>query len=627
MHKLSVALISSQQMLSSLYVRSCMEREQYLWLHVGVVLLLGSLAMSGPILAAQVLPTTSSLIAAGPSDAYPLGRDSLPQNVPHGKTFVFTLDHSTVFPDTSRKITVYVPAEYTDAEPACVYVGLDGLSFNVPVVFDNLIARHAMPVTIAIGVAPGTVLSPVAVNDPRHDRSFEFDSMTPRLAEFLLQDVLPEVERRGTPDGKPIRLSTRADDRAIGGASTGGVGAFNVAWQRPDAFRRVFSAIGTYVGMRGAQDYYVLVRKSEPKPIRVFLQDGTLDEWPGGPEMGDWWMSNQTMERALTFAGYDVRHEWGTGTHNGTHATAIFPEAMQWLWRDWPAAIAAGAPGNPALSAVLDPSHPWTTMPAGCPGMVRLVAAPDGTVYDGMALGNLIALKNQATRFCRASPVIAAFTSSPLTMVTATHVASGTKLHYTGEHPRVVLLPHLWVHDLIVRENGDVYVTATNGEALGEIWLVRSDGRAKRVANGLTTLAGIALSPDKAWLVVAQQDLRNGWNYRVRADGTLDSGVLLYELFTPSSSSGSKAGSVAMDRDGRAYVATAEGVEIFDHNGRVTGILALPSHRGATSLCFGGSDVHDLYVTDGEYVFVRTLKSTGAPAWAPASPVPNWGAG
>ena len=79
-----------------------------------------------------------------------------------------------------------------------------------------------------------------------------------------------------------------------------------------------------YVGMRGGEQYYVLVRKTEPKPLRIFMQDGVHDEWPGGPEMGDWWMSNQTMNRALEFAGYDVRHIWGAGTHNGSQASAVF---------------------------------------------------------------------------------------------------------------------------------------------------------------------------------------------------------------------------------------------------------------------------------------------------------------
>jgi enterochelin esterase-like enzyme len=218
-------------------------------------------------------------------DKYMLGPDSLPHpSVPAGKTFKFDLTNSRIFPNTSRTITVYVPAAYSSDKPACVYVGLDGLGYNVSTVFDNLIAQHAMPVTIAIGLAPGSVNSTSPPDNPRFDRSFEFDSLNGRLARFLIQEVIPEVEQRRTPDGAVIKLSNNPDDRAIGGGSTGGIGAFTVAWERPDAFRRLFISIGTFVGMRGGEGYYVQVRKTEPKPLRIFMQDGAHDEWGGGPE-------------------------------------------------------------------------------------------------------------------------------------------------------------------------------------------------------------------------------------------------------------------------------------------------------------------------------------------------------
>ena len=288
--------------------------------------------------------------------------------VPKGEIFEFIVDHSQIYPGTSRKITVYVPAEYKADKPACVYVGLDGLGFDVSTVFDNLIYKHEMPVTIAIGVAPGAVVSgsrqsDVVTNraegagnedpDPRFNRSFEFDSLSVNLARFILEEILPEVERRKTAGGLPIRLSKDPNDRAAGGASTGGIGAFTLAWEQPYAFRRVFTAIGTFVGMRGGDRYAVLIRKTEAKPIRIFMQDGSSDEWMRGPEMGDWWMSNQTIERALEFAGYQVKYVWGNGTHNGAHAEAVFPDAMRWLWKDWPQAVAPGESQNTFLHAIL----------------------------------------------------------------------------------------------------------------------------------------------------------------------------------------------------------------------------------------------------------------------------------
>jgi enterochelin esterase-like enzyme len=173
----------------------------------------------------------------------------LPQpGVPKGKIFEFTFGDSHIFPGTSRKITVYVPAGYRAEKPACVYVGLDALGFEASVVFDNLIYKHEMPITIAIGVSPGTVDSNSPPHNPRLNRSFEFDGLNGNLARFLLEEVFPEIERRKTPDGLPIFLSKDPNDRAAGGGSTGGIGSFTLAWERPDAFRRGFHSHRNFCG-------------------------------------------------------------------------------------------------------------------------------------------------------------------------------------------------------------------------------------------------------------------------------------------------------------------------------------------------------------------------------------------
>jgi gluconolactonase len=344
---------------------------------------------SGVLMAAALLPFLACAQApvidetVPPAfDNYPLGPDSQSHpGVPAGKTFEFQLGDSKVFPGTVRTITVYIPAAYQGDKPACLYVGFDGLGFNATTVFDNLIAQHAMPVTIGVGIAPGSVPSVKAPENPRFDRSLEFDSMNGQLARFVLEEVLPAVLQHKTPDGKPILLSDSPNDRSIGGSSTGAIAAFTVAWERPDAFRRVFSSIGTYVGMRGGEQYYVQVRKTEPKPIRIFMQDGVHDEWMGGPEMGDWWMSNQTMNRALEYAGYDVRHVWGAGTHNGGHGTAVFPEGMRWLWRDWPAPIVARPSQNLVLQDILEPNQSWETTDETCASGVT--ADREGKIHCG----------------------------------------------------------------------------------------------------------------------------------------------------------------------------------------------------------------------------------------------------
>ena len=310
----------------------------------------------------SVLPQGAYASSSLPADdAYPPTPDSLPQaTVQAGTLFKFSFDRSIVFPGTTREITVYVPTAYESNKPACVYIGLDGLAFDAPTVFDNLIARHEIPVLIAIGIAPGTVPSRDSPNDPRYNRSAEFDDLSDRLAQFVLTEVLPEVQRRTLADGRAVRLSTSPNDRAVGGSSTGGIGAFTLAWRRPDAFRRVFTAIGTFVDMRGGDHYPSIVRKTEPKPIKVFMQDGSNDELTDVlGEMGDWWLGNQNLHSALTFAGYDVEHAWGTGNHSAEHATRVFPDAMRWLWKGWPQPITAGESKNVFLKSVLSPGEDW----------------------------------------------------------------------------------------------------------------------------------------------------------------------------------------------------------------------------------------------------------------------------
>ena len=315
-----------------------------------------------------------------PLQDYPLGPDSKRQpNVPAGKVFSFTMDQSRFFPGTQRTVNVYVPAQYTADRPACVLVALDHLFPTLPIVFDNLIHRKELPVIISIGLSSGTDPSADPPHNPRFNRSFEFDSLSDVLAEFIIEELLPAVEQHKTPDGLPIHLSTDPNDRGMMGGSTGGIGSFTVAWQRPDAFRRVYSMIGTYVGMRGGDRYPVLIRKTDPKPLRVFLQDGSRDGWPGGLEFGDWWMSNQEMERALTFSGYEVNHSWGVLGHEGSHGESILPDVMRWLWKDWPKPVEAGTSQNSMLRTVMQPKENWeqvrSNMPAINPPTRRSIVA------------------------------------------------------------------------------------------------------------------------------------------------------------------------------------------------------------------------------------------------------------
>jgi enterochelin esterase family protein len=252
--------------------------------------------------------------------------------IPKGTITDYVWDQSKVFPGTWRQYWVYVPAQYDPDREAAVMVFQDGARFmdprghfRVPTVFDNLIHQGEMPVTIAIFVNPGNKGMPAPNQRRFNNRSMEYDTPDDAYARFLMEEILPEIS-------KHYRLTKDPDMRAICGNSSGGICAFTAAWERPDAFRKVVSHIGSFVNIRGGHSYPALIRKTERKPLRVFLQEGMNDL---DNAHGNWPLANKKMEKALRFMDYDYRMVWGTGEHNSKHGGQIFPQTMRWLWRDF----------------------------------------------------------------------------------------------------------------------------------------------------------------------------------------------------------------------------------------------------------------------------------------------------
>jgi len=282
---------------------------------------------------------------AGYVTDYTLGPDSLPQEgVPRGTVEKRTWNESTIYPGTTRDYWVYVPAQYDEAEPASVMVFLDGADYvhtegevRVPTVFDNLIHEGEMPVTIGVFVNPG------GTKDAYSNRTVEYVTLSDTYARFLLEEILPDV-------AKDYNLVDDAAGRAVCGMSDGGVGAFTVGWERPDAFSKVISHIGSYVRVPGGAEYPYLIRKTRgnPKPIRVFLQDGANDI---NIIEGDWTLANINMDSALKFARFDYRFELGTGGHDLRQGGEIFPDTLRWIWRDYPGVKSAY--DEPNLDAVI----------------------------------------------------------------------------------------------------------------------------------------------------------------------------------------------------------------------------------------------------------------------------------
>ncbi|MBT1696675.1 SMP-30/gluconolactonase/LRE family protein [Fulvivirgaceae bacterium PWU4] len=560
------------------------------------------------------------VIAQQNTETYPVDPASEEHaGVPKGEILKLTFTDSKIFPGTTREISVYIPAQYKADNPACVYVNQDGIQWKAPTVFDNLIAKREMPVTIGVFVSPGKVPAPNNEAVDRFNRSFEYDGLGDRYARFLLEEVFPFVESQKTADGRAIRLSTNGNDRAIGGSSSGAVCAFTVAWEMPEQFSRVFSAIGTYVGLRGADRYDILVRKYEPKPIRVFMQDGSGDL---NIYAGDWWKANESMERALTFAGYDVDHVWGNGGHNGQHGTAVFPQAMRWLWRDHPNPVRAGQSKNQFLTDILAEGNGWELVgenygftegiAVNAKGEVFFQDIPNAKTYKIGQNGKpelyiSDSKKASGTTFS---------TSGDMITITGGWSEPPTKQVHRYKTPGVyeVVADETPGNDITVAFNGNTYVTSPDGrERPSKLYLIKPNGEKRVVDEGLKFANGLCLSADQTQLYVTESATHWVWVYQVQPDGTLSHKQKYGWLHVRDVDENAWSDGLKSDRDGRIYVTSLSGIQVMDQLGRVNAIIPVPKTKGqASNLCFGGPGFDILYVTCHDKVFRRKVKVKGA---------------
>lgn len=300
-------------------------------------------------LALAALGLASIATAAETDELYQLGSDSmLRYGVPHGTVTEWRQLPSEAYPGTLHDYCIYVPAQYDPASPASLMIFQDGQAwvrlsgdYRVPYVFDNLIHRREMPVTIAVFINPGrTPEQPEASASDWGDRSSnrpqEYNAIDDKYARVIVDELLPVLKA-------DYNISDDPRNRGIGGTSSGAIAAWTVAWHRPDQFGKVLSAIGSFVDLRGGHVYPELIRAADKRPIRVYLQDGMSDN-RGVRRNGeynadrDWHLQNRRLLAALEEKGYDVNYTWGIGTHSSRQSGAQLPEILRWLWRDYPRA-------------------------------------------------------------------------------------------------------------------------------------------------------------------------------------------------------------------------------------------------------------------------------------------------
>jgi sugar lactone lactonase YvrE len=335
-------------------------------------------------------------------------------------------------------------------------------------------------------------------------------------------------------------------------------------------------------------------------------------------------MANQEMERALTFAGYEVNHAWGTGGHSGAHGTQVFPDAMRWLWKDWPAPIKAGK-GSAQLQEVLVPGEDWMLVADGyrftegpavnAKGEVFFNDIPNSKIYK-------IGLDGKVGLFVADSKRGNGQAFGPdgrLYAVTGTQQV----VAYDPSGKAEVIADGIVGNDIVVGHDGGVWVTHPGGgRDPSLVWYVSPKGEKKVVDKGLRFANGITLSPDQSLLYVADYNSHWVYSYQVQPGGSLRDKQKFYHLHAPDTADDAGADGIRVDRGGRLWVATRQGIQVCDQAGRVNCIVPTPNGRIA-NLCFGGADFDTLFATCGDRVYRRKVKVKGANAFQePVKPPP-----
>ena len=585
--------------------------------------------------------TTEGVVRVAPPEAAPAEAG--------GKSRIegpFTL-RSEIFPGTTREYWIYVPAQYDPADrPACTIVVQDGLQraqeWELPAVMDQLIAAGEMPVTIGIFVNPGITPSPLPNTQPRFNRSFEYDSLGDRYARFVLEELLPPIEAQ-------YNLSKDPNDRAIAGASSGAICAFNAAWERPDAFRRVLSTIGTYVGLRGADTMATMVRKCEGKPLRIFLEDGSNDL---NIYAGDWWMANQTMLRALQWAGYEVEYRWGDGGHNGQHAKSIMLDAMRWLWDGWPEPIRVGRPADQRVNVLL-PDVGWQVWSDGLARAEGLTADANGVCFvcdpPTQSIYRLMESDHEGTDPLPPNPPSSSQDSPPGAESPAAATAEPTSrasrqvfLTDTGGARHIALAAdgRFFYVDPLRRElrgvdlQGTRFTVESNVDFRGlvcmaeglyaletrerQLWQIAFDGRRQPFPLEVAEPSAITVSADHSQLHIADFAGRFYAACQRAEDGSPFAEQPYGWFHQSDAQTGSGCTAMVSDEQGHTYAATPLGVQIFDALGRVNLILSPPAPGPILGMTWTGSNRDQLTISVGNIVYRRKLNTRGT--FTPGAP-------
>ena len=535
-----------------------------------------------------------------------------PEDILPGTTKQFTFTTSKIFPGTVREVTVFIPAQYDAAKPACVYVKTDGYNPREKAMMETMIATKEMPVMVGVFVRPGEVPAPMKGTMGRRNRDFEYDAVDSNNVRFLIEELLPFVAKEYS-----LNLSTDGNDRCMSGGSSGGIAAFAAAWNRPDAFSRVYAASGSFVAFRGGHEFPTMVRKFEAKPIRTFLTTATHDMENCA---GDWYVLDQEMDKAMKFSGYEYQFRTIEGRHVAGYAEH-WQEAMAYLWRGWPERVKAG-PSAPRAQEIIVPGEGWQLVAEGFKSTRGPSCNASGEVFFADATASKIhrvGLDGKVSEFATdtgAAHGVAIGADGTLFSVSE---KSGKVMRYDSAGKASVVLEGLTGHSILARPDGGLYVTDNDDKKPnngGTVWLVK-DGQKKQVDAGIKFATGLAIRPDQWLLSVAEGHSKWVYSYQMNADGTLTNKERFFHLHVADWDDEAGPECVCYSLEGRQFIATKSGVQISADDGPTQVILPVPDRSRVIGVALGGAEKDTLFAFCGNKIWKRKVLQHASGAFTP----------
>lgn len=520
-----------------------------------------------------------------------------------------------IYPGTPHDCLLYLPPGLDPGQPLPFTIFFDGIwvfaeRMGTPAMLDRLIAEGDVPPMAGIFLDPGVLAVASTAMQGRVNRHLEYDAITDRFSRFLIEELIPFMEQHHP-------LAADPNERALAGLSSSAVAAMMAAWHRPDQFRRIFTSIGTFVDIAGGHALPYWIRKCEPKPLRVFMQE-TIGDFD--IVYGNWPLANETMASALAFSGYDHQLAIGPGGHDMEHAAEILPDALRWLWRDYPQPIAAPR-NSPIFETLLYPDHPWEMVAEGVADGA-LAVDRDGIVYAAhAAAGSIVRIPvDGAPETFRAGVGrISCLAMRPDGTLLASQPAWAQIVALYPDGRQETLAEEIEAAGLAVLENGTILAS----DAIrGEIVAIDAAGRRRTVWNGegLGAPAQMALSPDQAFLAVLDRASHWAWSFQIMPDGALGNGQPFFRIdggeeFIPSTVQG-----IAVDTTGELYVPTPLGITVLTASGRSRQFINPPVAGTVTAVAFGGPERDWLHATMNGTLYRRRIRRQGAVPWARITP-------